>query len=74
MFVRNILHIYRRINGKKLIRPKGLIINNYFLRRVLFDQVQHNGDCGLAGWFAYNQRQTSRSDAVEVNNFQEEKQ
>jgi hypothetical protein len=39
---------------------------------VLFEKVQRTGDCGLTGRFAAI-AQTSRREAVEVNNFQEAK-
>ena len=39
------------------------------IRRVLFDQVQKNGDCLITGRFADNKKQTSRSDAAMLKVF-----
>ena len=38
-----------------MIKLSGLIINIFILRRVLFEKVQHNGDCGITGRFAVSQ-------------------
>jgi len=35
---------------------------------VLFDQVQYNGDCSVAGWLRIQLKTTSRLNAVDVNN------
>lgn len=45
------------ITGSKtnwIVKPAGLIIN-IILRRVLFEKVQHTGDCRLTGRFADDQ-------------------
>ena len=37
----------------KAIKPFGMMIKG-FLRRALFEKVQHTGDCGLTGRFDRN--------------------
>ena len=47
---------------------------NNHQRRVLFEKTsQHNGDCRLTGRFADNHDKPPAVKAIEVNNFQEEK-
>ena len=44
------------------------------LRRVLFEKVQHTGDCRLTGRFADDLNKPPAEKQLTVNNFQEEKQ